>query len=253
MAFRPRLALEETALTFEGTFLPSSAVLEFGTTVIVAPHPDDETIGCGGLIALLREHGLRVGVVVMTDGGNSHPNSQAFSRERPSGVRQRETLDAAEILGVPPSDVQFLRYHDGQLAVEASEDFDGTVARLRDAIASHNPGTVVMPFRGEHHADHLATWHLSRYATRQLKHRPRRLEYPLMVGPAARAIFQLLNPTLWKLDVSGVLSKKLRAVKAHRTQLGGVIRDDPDGFRLSTRLLANSLRGYEAYFEFPEQ
>ena len=245
--------LEETALAFDGTFLPSSAVRDFGATVIVSPHPDDETLGCGGLIALLREHGLRVGVVVMTDGGNSHPRSQDVSRERLSGMRERETRDALEILGVATSDVQFLGFSDGQLATQASADFDGAVDCLRGAIASFNPRSVIMPFRGEHHADHLATWHLSRYATKQLGSRPRRFEYPLMVGPAARAIFRLQNPNVWKLDVSAVLSKKLQAVKAHRTQLGGVIRDDPDGFRLSTRLLENTLRGYEAYFEFPEQ
>ncbi|MGH7659641.1 MAG: PIG-L deacetylase family protein [Vulcanimicrobiaceae bacterium] len=252
MAFQPRLMLEEAALSFEGTFLPSSAVIGFGTTVIVAPHPDDETLGCGGLIALLREHGLRVGVVVMTDGGNSHPNSQEFSRERIGGIRERETLAALEILGVPASDVQFLGYSDGQLANQASADFDGAVDCLRGAIAASHPQTVVMPFRGEHHADHLATWHLSRYATKQLASRPRRLEYPLMVGPAARAIFQLQNPKIWKLDVSAVLSRKLGAVNAHRTQLGGVIRDDPGGYRFGRRLLENTLRGYESYFEFPD-
>ena len=253
MAFQPRLMLEEVALSFEGTFLPSSAVTNFGTTVIVAPHPDDETLGCGGLVALLREQGLRVGIVVMTDGGNSHPNSQEFSRDRVRGMRERETLEAAQILGVGASDVQFLGYHDGQLANEAAANFDVAIARLRDAIAVHDPDTVVMPFRGEHHADHLATWHLSRYATKWLTSRPRRLEYPLLVGPAARAIFQLHNPKVWRLDVSTVLAKKLAAVKAHRTQLGGVIRDDPDGFRLGSRLVQNTLRGYEAYFEFPEQ
>lgn len=253
MAFQPRLMLEETTLAFDGTFLPSSAVLGFGTTVIVSPHPDDETLGCGGLIALLREQGMRAGVIVMTDGGNSHPHSHDVSRGRLTGMRERETRDALEILGAGASDVQFMGFSDGQLANQASADFDGAVDCLRGAIASFNPQTVIMPFRGEHHADHLATWHLSRYATKQLASRPRRLEFPLMVGPAARAIFRLQNPNVWKLDVSGVLSKKLRAVKAHRTQLGGVIRDDPDGFRLSTRLLENTVRGYEAYFEFPEQ
>lgn len=253
MAFQPRLVLEETAVAFEGTFLPASAALEFGATVIIAPHPDDETLACGGLTALLREHGLRVGVVVMTDGENSRPNSQTFAPERLRGEREREALESAEILGVAASDVRFLGYHDGQLALEASTDFDGAVARLRDAITAHGPQTVIMPFRGEHHADHLATWHLSRYATKRLGSHPRRLEYPLMVGPAAKAIFQLQNPKVWKLDVSSVLSKKLRAVTAHRTQLGGAVRDDPGGFRLSSRLVENSMRGYEAYFEFPEQ
>jgi LmbE family N-acetylglucosaminyl deacetylase len=224
MALQPRLVLEESAVAFEGTFLPTSAVLDFGATAIVAPHPDDETLGCGGLIALLREHALRVGVVVMTDGGNS----------RPGGTSERPTLDPAQILGIAPGDVRFLGYHDGQLAVEASADFDRTVRRLRDAIATFDPQTVIMPFRGENHADHLATWHLSRYATKSLEKQPRRLEYPLLVGPTARAIFQLQNPNLWKLDISPVLGKKLRALRAGR------------------RFAENDLRGFEGYFEFPE-
>src|ERR1700731_2508358 len=54
----------------------------FGTggIVVVAPHPDDETLGCGGLIALASQLGRNIQVVFISDGVGSHPNSRLYPR-----------------------------------------------------------------------------------------------------------------------------------------------------------------------------
>ena len=55
-------------------------VKTFGKTLIVAPHPDDESLGCGGAIALLRKFNLEVSILVLSDGTLSHPNSLKFPK-----------------------------------------------------------------------------------------------------------------------------------------------------------------------------
>jgi len=238
MAYQQRrIALDGHAVTLAGTALGPQDIAALGSTVVVAPHPDDETSACGGLIALLRDRNQHVGVVVVTDGGIA---------------REQEELEALTILGVSPADLSFLRYRAGKLASQSADNFDGVVNGLRDAIAAHEPRTVIVPFRADGHADHCATWYLARTASRRLPALPRCLEYPLTMGPSTQAVLQLQRPAVWKVDISAVLPRKQRAIAAYRSQNGARVLDDPNDVRFSPRLLESALRGYEGYFEFPE-
>ena len=72
----------------------------WGTTLVVAPHPDDESLGCGGAIALLRQQEQTVQVLFVSDGSMSHPNSQKYSAEARRDLREQEARNALAILGV---------------------------------------------------------------------------------------------------------------------------------------------------------
>jgi LmbE family N-acetylglucosaminyl deacetylase len=83
-----------------------------GPVLVIAPHPDDETLGCGGMIATRAAEGRRVVVVVLTDGralfrrfGVTEPSEADVS-----AMRKAETLQAVEILGAQRSDVRFLDF-----------------------------------------------------------------------------------------------------------------------------------------------
>lgn len=123
--------------------LPS---LDLGTAtglLVLAAHPDDETLGAGGLIATARRAGLPVTVVVVTDGaaGASAPAGLA-------AVRASEAADAMLALGV--TDLRLLGFADG--AVREDRDEIGAVL---DAIASYVPGRIlVAPWTGDGHRDH---------------------------------------------------------------------------------------------------
>ena len=72
---------------------------QIGNALVIAPHPDDESLGCGGTIALLRQRGYSVHVLFVSDGTMSHPNSPAYPAERLRKVREAEALDALEVPG----------------------------------------------------------------------------------------------------------------------------------------------------------
>jgi LmbE family N-acetylglucosaminyl deacetylase len=117
--------------------------------VIVAPHPDDETLGLGATAAHLAASGVEVQVVSASDGGAAQLGASPAHRTRLERIRRREQLRATEILGVrPPAS---LGLPDGQLA-----DHEDRLTDLLAAIlASGAPGTwCAATWRGDGHPDH---------------------------------------------------------------------------------------------------
>src|SRR4051812_6496913 len=92
---------------------PAERVREFGPTLVVAPHPDDEALGCGGVIALLRQAGISVHVIVASDGAASHPGSKTHPPPVLGELRRAEAEAGCRLLGVPTDDVTFLGFPDG--------------------------------------------------------------------------------------------------------------------------------------------
>ena len=72
-----------------------------GPLLVLAPHPDDESLGCGGIIAEARARGHAVYVTVVTDGTASHPGSRTHTAARLQAVREKEVQAAVAELGVP--------------------------------------------------------------------------------------------------------------------------------------------------------
>jgi hypothetical protein len=108
-------------------FRPLREMLEERPFIVIAPHPDDESLACGGLIAHACEQGLRAKVVIVSDGAGSHPNSKAYPPDRLSALREDEAKQAGAELGLRPEDMLFLRLpdrfvpHEGEEAERAIE------------------------------------------------------------------------------------------------------------------------------------
>ena len=111
-------------------FRPLREVLEERPFVVVAPHPDDESLACGGLMVDARREGLRCKVVIVSDGAGSHPNSKAYPPERLAAIREEEAKQAGVELGLRPEDMLFLRLPDRFVPSEGEE-----AERAIDAIA----------------------------------------------------------------------------------------------------------------------
>ena len=149
--------------TASAAVFPSSAAAQPGPVVILAPHPDDETLGCGGLIARRAAEGRRIVVVVLTDGrallrrfGVDRDPSEA----EVSAMRKDETRRALDILTDGRAELTFLDIENERLVDEQV----AATARVTDLLRDLTPAElyVTSPFEG--HREHLAANQIARVA-----------------------------------------------------------------------------------------
>lgn len=229
----------------------SDVVRSFGSTLVVAPHPDDESLGCGGAIALLRAAGLPVRVLIVSDGAASHPNSVRYPPPRLRALREREELAALAALGVSAGCATFLRLPDTRVPGADEAGFAEAVAACRALLARYRVQTVLAPWRREPHCDHRAASAIARAALAVHAAPVRLLEYPIWTwtlagdgdAPASG------ESRGWRLCVRDVAPRKLAAIAAHRSQTTNLIDDDAAGFRLLPEQLALFARPWELFLE----
>ncbi|TFH69925.1 PIG-L family deacetylase [Cellulomonas sp. HD19AZ1] len=130
--------------------LPTWPLPRTGRTVVVAAHPDDETLTAGGLLAELAAVGRPAEVVVVSDGAGSHPGSPTLGPADLVRRRVDEVRRAVEVLS-PASSVTLLGHPDGGLR----EARDQVAADLRRVLsAGPRVATLVTTWRGDGHRDH---------------------------------------------------------------------------------------------------
>jgi LmbE family N-acetylglucosaminyl deacetylase len=208
-----------------------------GTCLILAPHPDDESLGCGGLIAACVAAGRHPLVVVLTDGAGSHPSSRLFPADRLRAVRAREVRDAVACLGLPEDRVVSLGEPD-TAAPHGGPGFDAVVARLGRLINREAACTAILaPWRHDPHCDHEAASLAAAAAASAAT--IRHVAYPVWGWTlAADMPVPAGVGSGWRFDISAFLPAKRQAIEAHRSQYGGLITDDPSGFQLPPALLS---------------
>jgi len=227
---------------------PAETVLSWGKTLVVAPHPDDESLGCGGAIALLQEFEREVKVLVLSDGTLSHPNSIKFPAGELRDLRETEMLAALEILGVEENAATFFRYLDRSVPNKETKDWQKSVERCRNYLREISPKTILLPWRRDPHPDHRAAYALIKAAN---DNSARIIEYPIWLWEIAESSDapHADEVVAWRLDISRVIVKKQQAIRAHASQTTNLIDDDPQGFRLTENILINFSETYEVYLE----
>ena len=226
------------------------AVLHAGRAMILAPHADDETLGCGGLIAELCERQRPPAVLVVTDGTGSHPGSRSWPAPRLRDLREAETLQAAASLGLPAADVGFLRLRD-TAAPQDGPAFEAACAVISTEVRQRGCDTLLAPWLLDPHCDHEAVQKMARRVARGL--RIRLLSYPVW-GWLIDAGAELdVTPPIrgFRLDVTRHLARKRHAIRLHASQYSDLITDDPDGFRLPPALLSVFEQPCETFLETP--
>lgn len=188
--------------------------------MVIAPHQDDEVLGCGGLIALKRRARIPVQIVFVTDGAASH---DALTGRDPAlvAVRRQEALQAAAILGVDARDVHFLDLPDGGLQTLSVSQRQQAVDRLRGLIDASQPLELYVPHRHDRTEDHEATYSLAIAAVQAARQAPKVYQY---------AVWMLWSSLLWRdftadelqgarrLRIPEVRYQKRLALLAHRSQ-----------------------------------
>ena len=230
-------------------FQPLPALAADGPPLILAPHPDDESLGCGGLIALACDAGSPPFVLVITDGAGSHPNSRAYPAPRLRATRQQEARRAVAALGLPPQRIGFLGLPDTE-APTSGPAFDAAVTAIASLALRIGAGTLLATWQHDPHADHEATHLLAAAAAAETG--IRHLSYPvwgLTLPPDVPLPGPL--PSGFRLDISQQLPRKRQAIAAHRTQTSDLIIDDPQGFKLPADFLARFDRPLETFIRNP--
>lgn len=180
----------------EGAYLPQSAGEIFaGPWLVFAPHPDDETFGMGGAIALARRAGISVHVVVVTDGALGGTGIDLAAR------RETEVREACERLGGATLD--FWREADRGLVPTGA-----LIARARAAIDRFAGGSCFFPGLLEPHPDHRACAFLAWEALRLAGFVMQPVSYEISVQ----------SPCNRLLDISAVVALKAAAMAAHASQ-----------------------------------
>ena len=213
--------------------------------IVLAPHPDDETLAVGGLIAELLARGTPVVLLAATDGEASHPGSRVASPDQLRVVRTAETSAALAALGTGlPGRLDERRLHlpDGGLAAREGELAD-CLARLL-----HADDWCIAPFDADGHPDHDAAGRAARRACATTG--ARLLSYPLWAWhwarpddprlPWARALRLPLPPDARR--------RKLAALACYPSQTEPLSNAPEDAAIVAPTVLAHFLRPEEQLF-----
>lgn len=186
---------EDSLIPFLSTDLTGKRVL------VLAPHPDDETFGCGGALSLHAGAGDPVKVVFVTDGAKGDSSGEA-DREKYVELRRAEAIRACACLGV--TDLEFWPYEDRSLAGSR-----GALRRIIELVEDFRPQLVYAPSPMEFHPDHRALCFLLCDAIRSIH-----LDFDV-------AFYEVGQPLRVNLlvDITSVLESKLRAINSYGSQL----------------------------------
>jgi LmbE family N-acetylglucosaminyl deacetylase len=199
--------------------------------LIFAPHPDDETLACGGTIAKKLSDGYDVSIVFVTDGRHSLTDLGISSRPTPlelKEIRREEAFRAARILGITDGNLLFLDFEDGTLSKQLEQFQERVVEILKDVA----PEEIFFPQEREYNVDHRMTNLAVRKALSVLDITPIRYRYIvawmfpfyLLVHAVNEPTFdqvmvKLSKADLARVDVSRFLSLKEKAIKEYQSQI----------------------------------
>jgi len=175
-----------------------------GKVLVIAPHPDDETLCCGGTIQIFKRKGYEIKVVIVTDGRYGAPSEELKGKRELVEIRKREALNAIKELGV--NEVEFLDFEDSKVS-ERVEEVEEVLLRFLRGV-----DVVFSPIVFDSHPDHSAIGGIIE-----------RL-YP-------RAYFYLIwgSPNIsWRkvrFDIREFKGIKLKALYEYKSQIGGLPLD----------------------------
>lgn len=207
-----------------------SPVAVFGERglLFIAPHPDDETLGCGGLLGWASRHARSRHLVFLTNGEQSHPGSALDV----ASIRRAEAQAAAMPLGLAPEHLSFLGLPDAGLPCLSNAVRRDAASRLRKLATSLRPCVVLVTAETDMHGDHRAAFALVRDALLGLA------EVELMTYPVWSWLLPDTPPSISgvRIDIRAFREHKAAALRAYVSQREKSALD-VDGFTLPEELL----------------
>ena len=174
--------------------LTSISFSEAGSIMIIAPHPDDEVLGCGGMLAGRTSTGKRTEVLFLTEGDAAHQGCCTAQANQIGAERRGLAYGASDILGVPKGQLHFLDGRDGRLPRKGQDGFTDLAEKIAKYLEKFEPEVIFCPHPFEGWSDHMAAEELTRSALDRLTYQPRLYHYCVWFWysmPLARA---------WRID-----------------------------------------------------
>ena len=225
---------------------PSSSFRRIATTphgqgrwMILAPHADDETLGCGALIATAARRGKLGCIVILTDGSGSHPHADERSRARLIALRQAEArLAVRRLTGGRDARLVFLDWHDADPFPPVSSGFEASRRHLAALCRRLGIDRIAVTAQHEPHCDHVAASRLAR-----------------AVAETAMRPVSVLEYVVWAREPPGrgyrahrtapvATGLRNRALAAHRSQTTPLFGE---GFRLSAAKMR--MPAFDTFYE----
>jgi LmbE family N-acetylglucosaminyl deacetylase len=187
-------------------------MLNFGKTLVVVAHPDDEVLGCGGLIAKLINQGEQVRVVFVAEGSSCRHEALTKQAQEEINFRNQCSIEAIRSLGV--SSHNFYNLPCGKLD---KEPFIEIAKIIEKEISDYKPTTVLTHSRNDVHNDHKIIFNATVQATRP-------------VGKIVKNLlsFEILSSTEWNyiktfkpnifVDVTSTINAKINAMHCYSTE-----------------------------------
>ncbi len=232
------------------------------STLVLAPHPDDESLGCGATIARKRAAGTAVSVVIAADGRHSHSQSKIIDEWQLKEIRKQEAFDACATLGAPKENVTQLGFEDTRL-YEHKGELDELVEK---SIRDTTPQEILVVSGRDWHGDHQVLNQSAREIIAKLGYDGTVLEFPVWYwndGPwidrsnlstldkvyrfIADPIRSVVHDHPQLVSTNGFLGKKQAALRAHKSQTSNYTGEDTWQV-MDAAFLADFLGQYELFF-----
>lgn len=190
-------------------------------TLVIAPHQDDEALGCAGLILRQLKHGATVHVLYLTDGSGSHPAHPALTPAGLAGLRKAEAIEGLARLGAGANAPIFLDAKDGTLGRLTASEAEDLATRIAKVLAHIRPDEIFLPCRHDGSSEHDAAFKLVARALEQTGLRPRVFEYPVWSWWNPVLLLRPLRSSarVWRMDFHGEGKLKRHALAAYKSQI----------------------------------
>ena len=215
--------------------------------LIIAPHPNDEALGCGGLLSWAAHRSRKVRVLGLTDGEASHPGSLTHPPERLASTRRNEARAAAACLGLHEEQLAFLALPDRSLETLTAEQTQMALHRISSWALELTPVLTWVTAWTDPHDDNQAAFRLVQRALETVRGAQLRA-YPVwswLLG-AGQFTGRLRGR---RVDIAAHAHYKRQAIEAHASQQGRVVLDAPNRCVLPEELLIHAHADYEVLLE----
>lgn len=187
--------LEQDLIPFESHSLVGKKVL------VLAPHPDDETLGCGGSLIQHVRYGDPVKILFLTDGGAGYAPPNADNPTYIS-LREQESQQACAVLGI--EDLTFLQFPDRKLGKESTH-YDN----IKAVISSYQPELIYATSPIDLNPDHRATANMVWRAIQELQLQTELVFYEISTPLPINVL----------VDISQEIELKTKAIKQYKSQM----------------------------------